>query len=340
MQRYARLVATAIAVLPLCGFVPYEHEGVMVLPLGGDTVEARALFSSSAAGDDAHVLIRADFPLPDRGEGYLTIRMALAPAGHATEATFDYYEKVDAATVTFDAEVSSGTIVVRDRFQSAEENSIYVEFDARFTQGINAREFVGGYALTAPSPAVLRGNGSLPPGVVAAVGVSAAGAYHRGTMDCFGDTEDTTVVGGYDYYVEEVIEDEEIIVVIDDDGSTDYDDSTSGSTDYDYDWDDSDYDYTDDESGFDCGGGDDTDTTSDSTSDDDDGFECSGDAEAAPTTFRSWRRAPIRGRSGAAAATARRVLQLSPMLLLVAFLLLLRRPPQRPCVGERPFISR
>ncbi|MFT5431334.1 MAG: hypothetical protein ACI9OJ_002013, partial [Myxococcota bacterium] len=314
LARYALL---AVAWFALVGFVPYEHDGVVVLPTADGTIEARALFSSSASGDDQAVLMRADFALPAGGEGYLTIHIPMVPVGQAAPATWNYYEKTGPQSVSFDAVEASGTVVIRDRFQTSTETSLYIEFDANFIEGSASRVFTGGYAITSPSPAVLRGSGSLPVGVVETVGAQRAGTYHRGTIDCTGSPDTVVPVGGYDYYVEEVIEEEEIIVVVDDDGSTDYDDTEYLDDEYEYD-------YYEDSSGFDCGGDDTTDTTTEDTSND--GPECEGDAEAAPRTSQNVWRAPLRGRRSGVGAFANRVVQLAPMLLLLSMLLLLHRP--------------
>jgi hypothetical protein len=312
----ARAVLLLVACVCLVGFVPYEHDGVVVLPTADGTIEARALFSSSASGNDRAVLMRADFSLPTGGEGYLTIHIPMVPVGQAAQATWNYYEKTGPQTVSFDAVEASGTVVIRDRFETSTETSLYIEFDASFAGGDKSRVFTGAYAITSPSPSVLRGSGSLPAGVVETVGAQRAGSYHRGTIDCTGSPDTVVPVGGYDYYVEEVIEEEEIIVVVDDDGSTDYDDSEYLDDDYEYD-------YYEDSSGFDCGGDDTTDSRTDTSNN---GPECEGDAEAAPRSSQNFWRAPLRGRRGGVSAFANRVAQLAPMLLLLAVLLLLHRP--------------
>ena len=315
-------------------FVPFEHDGSAAIPLDDEVVSTRALFSSAASQFQAGVLVRIELPLRGGAEGFLTIDMRLAGAGQSTEAHWTYYEKVSAQTISFEATDINGKVVVVDAFEKGAETSLHIEFSATMTDGFITRTIKTGYAITAPAPSILRTDGGLPPGIVVldnGSGALAAGySYERGRLDCYGDPDQVVVIDDYEYddeIVEEVIiiEEEEIIVIDETDdyeASYDSDDSLdcgSDTTDYDDEY----TTPTDDDSGsLDCSG--DSSTTTDTSSDSDSGFDCEGDAEALVLRTRRFMPAPTDRALARRMGLSRRILQLSPMLLVMLCLLVMR----------------
>ncbi|MBT9557472.1 MAG: hypothetical protein IV100_15635 [Myxococcales bacterium] len=329
---------------------PYAHDGTAALPIDGKVVRARALFDSTAADRNGAVLVWMDLVLPSGGEGFLTIELTLAPVGDEAPATFDYYEKTGPGTVSFSPSSASGRVVIGDRFEYGDETSLYIEFDATFSDGKVTRRIDDAWAVTAPSPAILRSQGRLPSGAIViddGSGAFTGRGYARGTVDCYGYPEETYYVETYhdDYVVEDDPDDgitDDFIFIEPDDGvdsgggddAGGLDDGLDGVTD--------DYgDYSAPSGGVNtvddgpaCGSEDTTssssndeggfpscsdDSDSSSSSDSSGNSGCSGDAEASTGSSRSVRFAFREHRLPP--LWARRVLALSPLLIALAVLL-------------------
>ncbi len=336
--------------------VPYAHEGVAAIPIDGALVQARAHFNSGVSEQPAGVTVYVRFPLPGGGDGYLTMDLSVVGSGSQAPTRWTYYEKLSASVVSFDAESTEGTVTILDRFETGQETSLHIEFTVTFTEGQVTRRIERGFAVTAPSPAVLRSSGELPEGVVvvddgsASTFVGAGASYHRGYVDCYGHPDDTVVIieDDDDYYDDSYYEGQEDFVVADEDSDVSCDGSTD--TDDDYYYEDSDeYDSGDsdsepmcsdddsddtDEPGDDSGSDDDWyDSSDESSSDDSSGFDCVGDAEAStrlipdsPITGPRYLRAGLRGVPPGTQARrlAARVVGVSPMLIALMLLLILR----------------
>jgi len=305
--------ATLLLALPLVGFVPYDHEGAALLPMDDAVVQGRALFNTEVSAFASGVVVQARVPLAGGGHGYLTLDVALGPIGQEAAAEWTYYEKRTASTIDFEAQVVIGQVVIADRFEQGPETSLRLVVDATFEDGANQRVIEGGVLVTAPSPEVLRSHGNLPDGLVVSDGGSATVvvgpgyAYDRGDLDCYGATEEVVIVEDDEpYYEEEIYYDDEVVY----DDVVDEDMDCSGSTD-----ESSDYDY-DDTSTSDCEGDSEVDTSSSSSD-----FDCVGDASAATGTLRAIR-APLPIKRSE--LVARRIVRLSPMLLLLLGLLIAR----------------
>lgn len=342
--------SAVLATAPARAFVPYAHEGVCAIPIDGALVQARALFNSEVSSHGQGVTVQVRFPLPGGGDGYLTMDMGLAPIGQKASVTWTYYEKISASIVSFEAQTVDGTVTVLDRFETDAETSLHLEFSVTFTEGEVVRTIDRGFAVTAPSPAVLRTSGELPDGVVVVddgsatnfVGVGAS--YDRGSIDCYGHPDDEVIiVEDDDYEYEDYYEGEETFVAGDEESEVSCDGSTDTDDDY-YD-DESDYDSGDDDSAPVCDGSTDSDTgddsyDSDSSSDDSSGFDCTGDTEAAlgiralpRVSGPRYLRAALRGstKGSISQRLAGRIVALSPMLIALVILLGLRgRQPVLP----------
>ena len=329
----------------LLGFTPYEHEGSAAVVVDGVVVRGRALFSTEAASNSSRVVVYTDFRLPSGTEGYLTLEIPLADIGTYVPADVTYYEKSSSASVTFDGQASAASVMIGDRYSYGDETSLYIEFDLSIQAGGGKqRHLASGWAVTAPSPSILRTQGRLPDGVVViddGSGAWTGRAYDRGSVDCYGYPSETVLVesyhedyrivddesnGGTDSGIDGVVIDppDNPPVVTDPEDPQIYDPITEGDG----------YSTTSDSPG--CN---DRDTTTDDTTnasdkdypsckDSDSGSSssskdsgCSGDAEASTggARFTRFHRGPP--------IWARRVLQLAPLFLGLALLLVTRRRP-------------
>ena len=274
MSRTITRVVLAFAfAMPLCGFVPYAHEGVAVLPLDDGLTEGRAIFNSEVSTHDPGLVVQVRFPLTGGGEGYLTLDIGLVGHGAIAPARWTYYEKLSPTVTSFDADFINGRVVVVDRYEAGLETSVYLEFSAILRDGPQERRIDRGFAVTTPSPGVLRAHGALPEGVVAmddGAGTSFVmgghAAYERGTIDCMGHVEEEVLVIEHDpgYYDEEYYYDD------------DYEYPADGSTD------DEEYVYEDDYSGDDtsCDGSTDDDGADDGSSDDGSDMDCDSSSDS------------------------------------------------------------
>ena len=323
MARFTQTIIALALLAPASAFayVPFAHEGSMILPMDGHVLEGRAIFSTEVSEFGATgVLIRGVFVLPSGGEGYLTVDLRLSIDGLPAASHFVYYEKLSADLVSFEAHDVDAQVVVIDWFEGEGDTSLHVEIDGVFSDGSNTRTVTAGYAVTAPAPNVLRG-GTLPGGVVVvedpATPLYAGGSYDRGHLDCYGHPETVVVVDDYE---------DEVVIVYDDDDEERYDDDYYYDDDYDSSYD------NDDDSGPMCDGDSTNDSStsssSSSSSDNDSGdFDCEGDAEAS-SGARRFCNAPTNRAAVRRQRTARRIIAVSPMLLLMLGLLLLRRNAQ------------
>jgi len=217
-----RIVAICFLLITQLAFVPYNHEGYALLPIDGAVVPARAIFSSSSsAKGPVGVVVRLDFTAPWGGEGYLVMDVTLAPPGTTTKSTWDYYEKLSADAVSFDAQKVEAQVVVADRFVTANETSLRLIVDATFTDGDRTRVIQHGVIVTAPAPEALRQSGALPPGYVIVddgSGSTVVDSYYpHGHTTCLGPPNEVVVYDEDEEYVEYI--DEEVVIV---DGGDDY----------------------------------------------------------------------------------------------------------------------
>ena len=330
----------ALAVTPLLGFVPFAHEGMAVMSIDGEHTQGRALFSTDASSRPNGVLLRATFPLKGGAEAYLVIDFDLVKRGKLAPSQWQYYEKVNRDLIGFQATGIVGDVLLVDRFERGGETSLYIELSAELSDGSRTRYLTDSWAVTAPSPSVLRESGSYTQGVVVVDNGSGARHtgysdydYHHGVLDCYGYPDDTTVGPILSDDVDTVITNDEVVVIYDDNGDevideTDY--TSDGETDDAYAWPDT----TDDD--VDCSA--DTEDSYDSTTDDSDSdsdWDCVGDAEArvAPAGV-AFVRAPLWTRAERdRRILARRIVTASPMLLLLLGLLLW--PRRRPAPVKR-----
>lgn len=337
-----KLLPILLAVLPwLCGFTPYEHEGSAAVVVDGTVARGRALFSSEAASATNRVLVYTDFRLGGGVEGYLTIDLTLGAAGATVPAVFTYYEKRSANEISFDGGDVTGSVLIGDRFEYGDETSLYLEFNAQFARGAaGTRTLRSGWAVTAPSPSILRDKGLLPNGMVVVddgSGTYTGRAYDRGSVDCYGYPTEVVLVESYhdDYYVVDDLTggSTDDYVIIDPVEGSDPDPVDPGvvyepAADGGYDS------YSESPS---CDNGNTTDSSDSSSGDapsckdssssdsssSSSGSGCTGDAVAASGTHRF-----VRFHRGPP-LWARRVLQVSPFLLALAALLFAREWPWR-----------
>jgi hypothetical protein len=303
------------------GFVPYNHEGYALLPFGDALVPARALFSSSSsAKGPIGVVVRLDFTAPWGGEGYLVMDVTLGPVGAVADATWDYYEKLTADTISFDAESVAGQVIISDRYVTQEETSLRLVIDATFTDGDQTRVIQHGVIVTAPAPEALRQNGALPPGMVIVDDGSGAlvvnSAYPRGHLTCVGPVDEVVVYDEDEEYVDYV--DEEIVIVDGEGSGDDYILETSYDDEYDYadspdcSDDSSSSSYENDYDSADSGCGGDADSGN---------GDCVGDAVASTGPSRY---APTLKLNSGNRRIARQILNLSPLFLTLMILLVWR----------------
>ena len=216
-------IARLLLLLPLLGFVPYDHEGFAVLPIDGEPAQGRALFSSEVSTHDVGVLVRATLTLADGAQAYVVIDMALGAVGQEVPAKWTYYEKIDAEHVRFEATHIDGHVVIADRYEWQDETSLRLDIDATLIGNGEKRTIINGSVVTAPSPAVLRHQGAVPTGVVVVDDGSGARVarrgYPRGDLSCAGEAETTVVLSHDDGYYDQYGYYDEWEYV--DDGSTD-----------------------------------------------------------------------------------------------------------------------
>jgi len=284
-------------------------------------VHSRVLFSTQAASSTNKVMVRSEFPLPWGGDAFLAVEVALGKSGNVVPAQWIYYEKTSATDVVFDAKQVDGTVLVLDRFETLTETSLQLSISATFVDGDQQRVLKKATFVTAPSPQILRTEGQLPAGMVVADNGTATyvvgPAYHydRGLMNCTGVADETPVVYDNDYsngseivYDEEIVVYEDETIVYDDYPLEPEEDTGCGASEEYEEYEEYDeYETTDD-----------TDDSYDGSSDD---FDCVGDAEASSKSG-SKKSGPVLVNS--THRIARRVVRMSPMLLLIVLLLVAR----------------